>query len=140
MSGETYRYVGEMLDRQILREGDLSSFMIRAGLLREILDRLARSGDGEEVARLREALEKAKEVISLFKDQSLFAEGVHAGLRKGTDASDAHHLWTAIANSRTSAWGDAIGFAIDPYFTMWGGNDALLLIEDALALRGGKSG
>ena len=82
---------------------------------------------------LAEALRQAVKVIEMFKDPSTLAEGVHTGLRKGTDASDSTMLWNAIANSRTSAWGDAIRYAIDPYFSMWGGNKALKAAEKALA-------
>lgn len=41
---------------------------------------------------------------------SLIGEGVHVGLRKGTDAADAHDLWKAISDSKTDAWSDAVGF------------------------------
>jgi adenine deaminase len=45
--------------------------------------------------------------------QSLLGEGLHTGLRKGSDAEDAHVLWNAIADSETSAWSDAVRFCAD---------------------------
>lgn len=35
------------------------------------------------------------------------AEGMHTGLRKGSDADDSHYLWKMISDSKTDAWGDA---------------------------------
>lgn len=43
---------------------------------------------------------------------SLIGEGVHTGLRKGTDAESAHDLWLAISNSTDTAWSDAVGFCV----------------------------
>lgn len=43
----------------------------------------------------------------------LLGEGIHTGLRKGTDAPDAHALWKAIADSETGAWQDAIEYAVE---------------------------
>ena len=43
---------------------------------------------------------------------NLLAEGVHTGLRKGTDAPSSGPLWTAIYESKDSAWGDACAFAV----------------------------
>lgn len=79
----------------------------------------------ERVAGAESALKTCADVIETFRDPDLLSEGVHAGLRKGTDAPDSHALWAAIAGSKTSAWSDAIAFALDPYFTMWGGDEAL---------------
>lgn len=42
---------------------------------------------------------------------SLIGEYVHVGLRKGTEAPEAHDLWKAISDS-DNAWSDAVGFAI----------------------------
>lgn len=39
-------------------------------------------------------------------------EAIHTGLRKGSDAPDAHDLWQAISASNTTAWSDAIEFAV----------------------------
>jgi hypothetical protein len=47
---------------------------------------------------------------------SILGEGIHTGLRKGTDAPEAPDLWTAIAKS-DEAWSDALNFAI------WGMNE-----------------
>lgn len=49
---------------------------------------------------------------------SLIGEGVHTGLRKGTDAEDAHDLWTAISQSNTTAWSDAVEFCVSGLRTM----------------------
>ena len=89
------------------------------------------------VAELEKGLEKCVNVIETFKDADILSEGIHAGLRKGTDAPDSHALWTAIAGSKTSAWADAIAFALDPYFSMWGGDEAL---ESARTLLSGSAG
>ena len=82
----------------------------------------------------REALEAAEKVLLMFREEGaeLLAEGVHTGLRKGTDASDAMTLHAAIRASRSSAWGDAVEWALDPFFSMWGGDDALKKITTAL--------
>lgn len=44
---------------------------------------------------------------------SLIGEGLHTGLRKGTDAPEAHDLWESIRNS-DQAWSDALNYL------MWG--------------------
>jgi hypothetical protein len=44
---------------------------------------------------------------------SLIGEGLHTGLRKGTEAMDAMDLWRAISNSDTSAWNDALNFLVE---------------------------
>lgn len=88
--------------------------------------------DPSATERMRAALVEARRVIEQFRDPDLLSEGVHAGLRKGTSAPDAMDLWRAISNSRSSAWGDAIEFALDPYFSMWGGDKAIAAIDDAL--------
>lgn len=43
--------------------------------------------------------------------KSLIGEGVHTGLRKGTDAPEAHDLWVAISESE-KAWSEAIAYAV----------------------------
>lgn len=85
-----------------------------------------------ENEKLREALELCVKVIEGFTADSI-AEGVHSGLRNGTDAPDASQLWRAISASESSAWMDACRWAIDPHFTMWGGNKALAAAKEALS-------
>lgn len=48
--------------------------------------------------------------VSTEELASAIAEGVHTGLRKGTDAEDSVDLWQAIRNSRSEAWGEAAAF------------------------------
>jgi len=52
----------------------------------------------------------------IYVEDDEFAEhiaiGVHTGLRKGTDAEDAHDLWMTISNSETTAWSDAAAYFI----------------------------
>lgn len=43
--------------------------------------------------------------------KSFIGEGVHTGLRKGTDAPEAHDLWVAISESG-QAWSEAIAYAV----------------------------
>jgi len=43
--------------------------------------------------------------------KSLIGEGIHTGLRKGTDAPGSHKAWKAIA-ADDSGWSDAIDFAV----------------------------
>jgi hypothetical protein len=45
---------------------------------------------------------------------SLLCEGVHAGLRKGSEAPSSGPLWRAISESNDSAWSDAMEW------TVWG--------------------
>lgn len=40
---------------------------------------------------------------------SMVGEGIHAGIRKGTDAPEAPALWTAISESG-GAWSEALSF------------------------------
>lgn len=51
--------------------------------------------------------------VSLDEAQSLIGEGLHTGLRKGTEADGAHDLWVAI-NDSAGAWDDALAYC------MWG--------------------
>ena len=44
--------------------------------------------------------------------KSILGEGIHTGLRKGSEAESAMPLWRAISASDDGAWGDALGFAI----------------------------
>lgn len=55
--------------------------------------------------------------ISREEACSLLGEGVHTGLRKGSDASDSGTLWRAIFESKTTAWSDALDYAV------WGLNE-----------------
>lgn len=43
--------------------------------------------------------------------RSIIGEGVHTGLRKGTEAPGAHQLWKAIQAS-DRAWSEALGFFV----------------------------
>ncbi len=43
----------------------------------------------------------------------LIGEGVHTGLRKGSEAPSSHSLWEAISDSNDSAWGDAAAYCAD---------------------------
>lgn len=43
--------------------------------------------------------------------KSLLGEGIHTGLRKGTDAPGAHDLWVSISNSG-QAWSGAVAYAV----------------------------
>lgn len=53
--------------------------------------------------------------VPVDKDEaaSIVGEGIHTGLRKGTDAENSGDTWRAIA-APESGWSDAIGFF------MWG--------------------
>lgn len=42
---------------------------------------------------------------------SLLGEGIHTGLRKGTDAPGAHETWMAI-NTNDEAWSEALDWAV----------------------------
>lgn len=46
----------------------------------------------------------------------ILGEGIHTGLRKGTDAPEAPELWDAISRS-DAAWSDALRYAV------WGMNE-----------------
>lgn len=43
--------------------------------------------------------------------KSLLGEGIHAGLRKGTDAENSGKTWNAIADEQ-SGWSDALAYAL----------------------------
>lgn len=43
---------------------------------------------------------------------SIIGEGLHTGLRKGTDAPEAHDLWTAVRDSNR-AWSEALAYLVD---------------------------
>jgi hypothetical protein len=49
--------------------------------------------------------------VSKKDARSIIGEGVHTGLRKGTDADGAHELWDAIHKS-DEAWSDALEFFV----------------------------
>ena len=44
----------------------------------------------------------------------LIGEGVHTGLRKGSEAKSSGPLWRAISESNDGAWSDALAYC------MWG--------------------
>jgi len=52
-----------------------------------------------------------------FVDDETFAallgEGIHTGLRKGSEAPSSVGLWRAIDESDDGAWDDALRFAVD---------------------------
>lgn len=50
--------------------------------------------------------------VSADLAMELLGEGIHTGLRKGSDAHDAHELWLAIDRSESSAWSDALRYFI----------------------------
>jgi hypothetical protein len=50
------------------------------------------------------------EEVSASELASIVAEGVHTGLRKGSEAPDSMDLWRAISNSDSDAWSDAARF------------------------------
>jgi len=43
---------------------------------------------------------------------SMLGEGVHTGLRKGTDAPSSGPLWQAISKSDDGAWSAALNYAL----------------------------
>jgi len=62
--------------------------------------------------KMREALEGLLQMADVLTGDHV-AEGVHTGLRKGSNAADADALWKAIRASKTSAWSDACAFFAD---------------------------
>jgi hypothetical protein len=52
------------------------------------------------------------EPVDADEAASLIGEGVHTGLRKGSDAEGAHDLWLAIDKLSTSAWSDALEYMV----------------------------
>lgn len=44
---------------------------------------------------------------------SLLGEGIHTGLRKGSEAPSSATLHRAIRESTDSAWGDALAYAVN---------------------------
>lgn len=50
--------------------------------------------------------------LTITKEEftSLVGEGLHAGLRKGSEAPSSATLWQAIADSQDSAWEDALEY------------------------------
>jgi len=112
-----------LIDRITEDNGALVAGALNA--LPRLLDALEASMKREAV--LTEALEAALKFIEEFKADGVgqLAEGIHAGLRKGSDAPDSGALYNMIARSTSTAWSDAIRFAHDPFFSMWGGNDAI---------------
>lgn len=43
---------------------------------------------------------------------SLIGEGVHTGLRKGSEAPSSAKLWRAISESDDGAWGEAVRYCV----------------------------
>lgn len=43
----------------------------------------------------------------------LIGEGIHTGLRKGTEADSAGDLWNLISKTDDGAWTDALAYLID---------------------------
>lgn len=54
----------------------------------------------------------SKPVLGPEELTSHVGEGVHTGLRKGTDAPSSAAIWQVIYDSEDSAWGDAISYFI----------------------------
>lgn len=52
------------------------------------------------------------EPVDFDEATSLIGEGVHTGLRKGTDAAGSSEAWRAISKD-DSGWDDAVAFAIN---------------------------
>ena len=48
---------------------------------------------------------------------SLIGEGVHTGMRKGSDRPDSHTLWKAV-QSHDDVWSDALAYCIDGLSSM----------------------
>lgn len=42
----------------------------------------------------------------------LIGEGVHTGLRKGSEAASSGPLWRAISESEDGAWSDAVRYCV----------------------------
>lgn len=118
------RKAARIVARMVLREAATTITRLTAENARQ----------AAEIEGLRAFANDALKFAELVKDVGVWSEGIHSGLRKGTDAPSAGKLWNAIAASRDSAWQDAIRFAIDPFFSLWGGNK---LIDAARALTGG---
>ena len=52
------------------------------------------------------------EPISDEEAQEQIGEGVHTGLRKGSDAPSSGPLWRAISDSNDGAWSDALAYCV----------------------------
>lgn len=44
--------------------------------------------------------------------RSVIGEGVHAGLRRGSEAPSSGPLWRAITESDDGAWSDAVAYCV----------------------------
>ena len=55
-------------------------------------------------------MSKKLPVLGANELASHVGEGVHTGLRKGSEAESAHVIWKAIFDSEDGAWGDAISY------------------------------
>lgn len=90
------------------------------------------AAEGDLLGLALEALRETQKLLGLLTPD-LIGEGVHAGLRKGTDAPSARNIYDAISSSEDAAWGEACSWAIDPIFSMWGGNELLARIAVILS-------
>lgn len=71
------------------------------------------AGDEARAAAADDARDAAPWVpVSKDLAMEVMGESVHTGLRRGSDADDAHDIWLAISQSKTSAWSDALDYAI----------------------------
>lgn len=61
---------------------------------------------------------ETKPVLTTEELSSLLGEGIHTGLRKGTEAAGSHKVWKAIA-ADDSGWDDAIAFCMYGMKTMY---------------------
>lgn len=52
------------------------------------------------------------EVVDHETAVSLIGEGVHTGLRKGSEARNSGILWRGISNSTDSSWSDAVNYCL----------------------------
>lgn len=51
--------------------------------------------------------------VDIDTAKSLIGEGVHTGLRKGSEAPSSTMIWSAISDSGDSAWDDALAFCVE---------------------------
>jgi hypothetical protein len=73
------------------------------------------------------------EPVDAEEAASLIGEGVHTGLRKGTDAEGAHDLWEAIRKSDDGAWGAALEYMVSGLESMGYRLCALVPTEDLVS-------
>jgi len=58
-----------------------------------------------------------RQVVAGSELASVIGEGLHTGLRKGTDAPESAALWRAISES-DRAWHEALAFLVDGLASM----------------------